>query len=116
LSTSLLAFGLVTFSTFVGAGGALCFKLGADKLKLDIISLIKNFYLILGAFLYVFGTVFFIAGLRGGELSVLYPLTALTYVWVLLLSVYYLKERMNLYKCIGFIAIWAGVIIIGING
>ena len=36
--------------------------------------------------------------LKGGDLSILYPFVALTYIWVSLLSVKFLGEKMNLIK------------------
>jgi drug/metabolite transporter (DMT)-like permease len=53
---------------------------------------------------------------RGGELSVLYPLIALSYVWVAILSKIFLGDMMNPFKWAGIIFIMAGVSLIGIGG
>ena len=63
--------------------------------------------------LYELATIVFIPALRGGELSVLYPFISLSYVWVSLLSIKILKEKMNSFKWMGVALIIIGVSFIG---
>ena len=51
--------------------------------------------------------------LKGRELSRLYPIIALTYVWVTILSVFMLAEHVNLYRAAGIALIVTGVSILG---
>jgi drug/metabolite transporter (DMT)-like permease len=51
--------------------------------------------------------------LRDGELSILYPVISLTYVWVTLLSVYFFKERVSALKLLGVMVVVIGVAVIG---
>jgi undecaprenyl phosphate-alpha-L-ara4N flippase subunit ArnE len=53
-----------------------------------------------------------VLALREGELSVLYPIIALTYVWVTLASYVRLHEPPNAFKNLGVAAIIAGVVVI----
>ena len=115
MATELWAIGLVVLGTFVGAFGALYFKFGANKLRFELLALLKNWELMLGVLFYIVGSVFFIIGLKGGEVSVLYPFTSLTYVWVVFLSIKLLKERMNSYKWLGILSIFMGVSLIGVG-
>jgi uncharacterized membrane protein len=62
--------------------------------------------------LYGISTIFFILALRIGELSVVYPLTSITYIFITILSVYFLKEKMNQYKWLGILFIIVGVILV----
>jgi uncharacterized membrane protein len=71
-----------------------------------------NRKLMLGVLLYGLSTVFFIMALKLGELSVVYPLTSLSYIFVALLSLYFLKEKMNWYKWTGIGFIILGVILV----
>jgi len=57
----------------------------------------------------------FIPALKGGDLSILYPFVSVTYVWVALLSVRFLGEKMNKFKWIGIAMIILGVSFIGIG-
>ncbi len=58
-------------------------------------------------------TVLFVLALRRGELSLLYPVFTLTYVWVTVLSVKILHESMNNLKIAGLVTIMAGVAVLG---
>ena len=58
------------------------------------------------------GTLLIIA-FKGGEVSVLYPIIATSYVWVSLLSMKFLDEKINIFKWIGISIIIAGIILIG---
>ena len=49
-----------------------------------------------------------VLALREGELSMLYPIIALTYVWVTLLSYCCCPSRPNIYKNIGIATIVIG--------
>ena len=115
MATETWAIAMVVFATLIGAFGSLCFKTGSDKLTRDIKKLLTNYRIMLGFLLYSISSIFFIIGLRGGELSVLYPLVAVGYVWICLLSIKFLKEKMNTWKWLGIIFIMVGVSLIGIG-
>jgi len=115
MATELWAIGLVILATFVGAFGPILLKKASAEKLSNISSLIKNYNLFGGVFLYGLGTLLFIPALKGGELSILYPFVSLTYIWVALLSVRYLGEQMNKYKWVGIVAIILGVTFIGIG-
>ncbi len=115
MGTPLWSIGFVLLGCLIGACGPLMFKLGAKNFTRNFIKLITNYYLYLGGLFYAIGTVLFIAALRAGELSVLYPLVATTYIWVSLLSIKYLKEKMNTYKWAGIAFIIIGALFIGLG-
>ncbi|MFH1787889.1 MAG: EamA family transporter [Candidatus Altiarchaeota archaeon] len=115
MATQLWAIGLILFSTFIGSFGSVFFKKGADRLSLSVSSLARNWALPVGFIFYVSSAAIFIYALRGGELSVLYPLVSLTYVWVCFWSIWFLGERMNRAKWIGILSIVLGVGFIGLG-
>jgi uncharacterized membrane protein len=102
-------------AVFYGSFGSLLFKMGADRLVFKIKDLIRNWRLILGLFIYGTSTFPFIFALRGGELSVLYPMVATVYLWVSLWSIKFLKEKMSLTKWMGVALIIIGVIFVGLG-
>jgi len=57
----------------------------------------------------------FIPALRGGDLSVLYPFVSLSYIWVMLLSIKMLGEKMTKLKWLGILLIISGVSLIGLG-
>ncbi len=114
MQTQLWAVGLVLLGSLLGSFGPILLKKASGK-SFKIKDIIKNYYLIGGFLLYGVGTVLFIPALKGGELSVLYPLVATTYIWVSLWSVKFLKEKMNKQKWIGVLLIIIGVVFIGLG-
>ena len=103
MATEAWAVGLVFIASIIGSVGALFLKLGA-----------KKYYkkLFFGILFYIISTSIFVIALRGGEVSVLYPLVSLTYVWIALLSKRFLNEKMTKYKWLAISLIIIGVILV----
>ena len=80
------------------------------------VAILTNLQLLIGYALYGINTLLLVLALREGELSMLYPIIALTYVWVILLSYTLLHEPQNWYKNAGICAIVAGVAVLGRGG
>ena len=104
---------LILATTFLTSSAQILYKLGAVSLKFDIVSIITNYNLIAGFFLYGVGAFLMIVAFRGGEVSVLYPIIATGYIWVSFLSIWFLGEQINYYKWAGVIIIIAGIAFIG---
>jgi drug/metabolite transporter (DMT)-like permease len=100
----LLIFGLVA-ATILGAFASLSLKKSSEKFSLSIDGMLFNREFLKGIGFYVLSTVLYLAILRQVELSIAYPLVAMQYIWISLLSVRYLNEKMNAYK-------WAGIALI----
>ena len=115
MATELWAIGLVVLAVVVGSFGPIFLKRSSKTFSLNPFEMIKNYNLILGISFYAFGTVCFIPALKGGELSVLYPLIGLNYIFVAFYSRWMLKEKINFYKWAGMLAILIGVSLIGVG-
>lgn len=115
MATQTWAILLVISATLVGAFGPILLKKASEKKLSSIKELSTNYHLFGGVALYGLGTLLFIPALKGGDLSVLYPFVALTYVWVSLLSVKFLGEKMNRLKWLGIAMIIIGVSFIGLG-
>ncbi|HIH42574.1 TPA: EamA family transporter [Candidatus Woesearchaeota archaeon] len=113
MATKTWAILLVIFSTAITSTAQIFYKLGANNLKFNLWYLITNYHLIIGLGLYAIAAALLIIALKGGELSVLYPIIATSYIWVTIASAYFLNEPTNLYKWLGIICIIIGVSIIG---
>ncbi len=112
-----LIIALIFISAIMASVGAVFLKKGAKHFNLRvsrkfIFEMMKNYQLLIGIIMYALSSVFFILALRLGELSVVYPLTSLTYIFVCLLSIYFLNEKMNKYKWAGIAFILIGVVLI----
>ena|SRR5215467_7202493 len=104
---------LVCVCTVFGAIAQILMKVGMKHFSPEPLALITNYPLMAGYALYGLNTVMMVLALREGELSMLYPIIALTYVWVTLLSYTVLSEHPNIYKNIGITTIVVGVGVLG---
>ena len=80
----------------------------------NLTELITNINLYVGGFLYLSSAILNIWLLRYLDYSVVLPLTALTYVWTLIISHHFLGEKITRGKIIGTLFILLGAITLSI--
>jgi len=106
--------GLVFLCTLFGVAAQYLIKTSANSLQvITLESLLSNWALWLGLAMYGISTGLLILALRDGELSLLYPVISLTYVWVTILSVLVFNESVNVFKIAGITIICLGVTLLG---
>jgi undecaprenyl phosphate-alpha-L-ara4N flippase subunit ArnE len=115
MATKLWAIGLIAICAVLSGVAQVFFKLGSEKLSFDIISLLSNYYLIIGILLYNVSFILLMISFKYGELSVLYPIFGLSYVWVAVFSHYFIHEIISTQKIIGISVILAGITFLGIG-
>jgi drug/metabolite transporter (DMT)-like permease len=106
---------LVIVGSFIGSFGAVFLKAGATRLEFNLRALLSNWRLAAGVILFLSSSVFFVFGLREGELSVLYPLVSIGYIFTLLWSRIFFGESFTKTKFAGVGLILTGVILVGIG-
>jgi multidrug transporter EmrE-like cation transporter len=107
---------LVLACTVLGAAAQILMKIGMAHFNPAPMALLTNYPLVAGYTLYGINTLMLVLALRDGELSMLYPIIALTYVWVTLLSYFVLGENPNFFKNLGITTIVVGVAVLGRGG
>ncbi len=108
------ALALVFGCTILGAAAQILMKTGANyTAQAGVMAMIVNLPLLAGYALYGLSTLLLVLALREGELSLLYPVIALTYVWVTALSVVIFHDRLNAFKLIGIVIVVTGVAVLG---
>ncbi len=111
--TAWWSFALVVLSSLVSALGPVYLKeVSSERIS---IGLLFKWKFLLGVGLYGLGVLLMVLALFGGELSVLYPFIALTYVWVVLLSYYKLKEEVRWQRMLGVLLILCSVVLLGVQ-
>lgn len=104
---------MIICTVFTSAGQIL-YKFGANNLSFSFFSILTNIPLIAGVACYGVGLIFLLLALRGGELTVLYPIIATSYVWVSLASPFFFStDYMTQMKWGGVFIIILGVSLIG---
>lgn len=104
---------VIGFGSLIGAMGNLVIKKAVDGAEFR--KLLFSPKLWVGLFLYGVSVLCYLLALSREELSVVYPLVSLTYVWTIILSVKYLGEKMNGWKYLSLIGIILGMVLIGMG-
>ena len=114
---------LILFSISIAVTGQILIKIGInhigivnfsnlDALKQLFFGVIKSPLVISGLFLYVISAAIWMVVLSAVDLSFAYPFIGFTYVMVLVLSKFILKEDVNPIRWAGALIVTIGVIVI----
>ena len=103
---------LVALASLIGSFGAVFLKLGAEPLKHGLKHAL-NWKLAMGIALFLGSSVPYVMGIKRGELSVLYPMVSLSYVFAMIWSKVFFKENISVGKVAAVAIILAGVVCIG---
>ncbi len=116
---------LVIFITvcaaFVASLAQLLFKrnLGSELGSFrEVVALVRNKYIVIGELGYLASLVMYLYGLKlsGEQLSLVYPTFASTFIFVIVISVLFLKERVGPLRVFGTLLVFAGIVIIAVSG
>lgn len=107
---------LMVFCTIFTSLGQILWKMGVERMVFGDVASYFNLTFVLGFISYGVGATFIVVALENGELSVLYPIVATSYVWVSLISPYLFHDFMNLWKWIGVFLILISVSLLGFSG
>ncbi len=105
---------LVFTASIVGSFAAVFLKLGAARINNSLFSFL-NRGVIVGVALYLGSSVFYALGIKGGQLSVLYPMVSLGYIWTILWARLFFKEPFTTQKLMGLGLILVGVVFVGLG-
>ena len=114
---------LVLIASFIGSFAAVFMKSGAGQLRQGWLYMFIardppffNWRLASGVGLYLLSSYFFVLGIRPpGELSVLYPMVSLGYIFTLIWSRIFFNEPFTRVKFIGLFMIVVGVFFVGLG-
>jgi len=105
----------IILCTLFTSSGQIFWKLSTDNLD-SLVSIITNVPLIIGFVCYGIGSILMIIALKYGNLSLIYPFIALSFVWVNIASIILFGEYISLINWAGIVSIILGVSLIGIGG
>ena len=90
--------------------GQIFFKFAANNNLIDVMSFIFNPYVYIGVLFYGLGFIFMLKALLYGEVTLVYPMMATSFIWVCLMSPFFFPaDSVSLHKWIGI-----GIILIGV--
>lgn len=115
MATTLFEITLIIISSLAGGTAPIFIKKGTNMIhSFNIWKIIFNCGIVAGIFCYGMSYIISIPAFKYGDLTILYPLISLSYVWASLFSIKFLGEKMNKIKWSGIALIIAGVFFISL--
>lgn len=113
----LVIIALTLAAAFIASISQLFFKRGVHG-SMTMKSVIKSVFkkgVLLGLFGYFISLVIYLYALSKGELSLVYPIFASSFIFTTLLSAFVLRERITLHRALGILLVFVGITIIAIS-
>lgn len=108
---------LTLAAAFIASISQLLFKRGIHG-SMTMKSVIRSIFkpgVLIGLFGYFISLVIYLYALSKGELSLVYPIFASSFIFTTLLSALVLKEKITAYRAIGVALVFIGITIIAIS-
>lgn len=115
MNFELWAIPFVLISGFFNSFGSFLLKKTSIDATKNIFKLFLNPKFLFAVSVLFLGAVFFIISLRGGPLTIMYPLISTSYLWSCFFAIKYLNEQMNTLKWIGVFTTIFGIILISMS-
>ena len=114
IATPVISIVSYLFAALLGALGQYLYKEGAAQVQLsNLASVFTNPRIILGILCYIGVMFLFVFGFKkGGQLTVLYPVYATTFIWAALIGFFVLGETFTLFRILGIVLIITGVVFV----
>jgi|SRR3989344_440277 len=103
---------LVLFTTIILSFGQIFLKYASNFQG----PIYLNYFALIGIFLFGLSGLLMLVCLKFGELSLVYPFLATSYVWVALFSMFFFKETVSTMAWIGIFTILVGITLVGVGG
>jgi uncharacterized membrane protein len=81
----------------------------------EILGIIRNRAIVAGILIYIASFGVYLVALKSGELSYVYPIFSSAFVFVTLISIFTLKEKVNAFRILGILLVVAGIAIVASN-
>jgi drug/metabolite transporter (DMT)-like permease len=105
----------VLVASFLGSFGGVFLKAAADRLEFNLKSLLLNWRLATGIVVFISSSLLYLKGIKVGELTILYPMVSLSYVWTLFWSKLFFKEPFTRAKVYGIFLILLGIVFLALG-
>ena len=114
MNTPSLSILFFLLASVFGAVGQFLYKSGADTAGGSVMSYVLNLRIALGVVCYVAVMFLFVAAFKkGGQLSVLYPIYATTFIWAAIIGWLAYGQNINPLNVAGMILLIGGMYLMG---
>ncbi len=116
MTTPVVSIGMFALAAMLGAVGQYLYKSGADASGGTVTGYLLNWRLGLGVICYIAVMVLFVAAFRkGGELAVLYPIYASTFIWGALIAMWAYGTPIRPVNILGMFVLVVGMYLMGLQ-
>ena len=112
MATPLSSMLQVIFASVLGSFRAVILKLGAQRITR--FWHLADWRIVLGVGLYLGSSVFYGWGIKNGQISILFPMVSLGYIWTMLWARLFFGERITKQKFTAVGMILLGVVFVGL--
>ena len=114
MNTPSLSILFFLLASVFGAVGQFLYKSGADTAGGSVMSYVLNLRIAVGVVCYIAVMVLFVAAFKkGGQLSVLYPIYATTFIWAAIIGWLAYGQNINPLNVAGMILLIGGMYLMG---
>jgi len=114
ITTPLSSILLVLSASFIGSIGMVFLKKASKDLHKGFLHIV-NVNSAIGVTLFVISSLVYLIGIRNGQLSVLYPMVSLSYVWAMFWARLVFNEPLTKQKFAGLGLVLVGVFFLGLG-
>lgn len=104
---------LILFYTFLSSLAAFFLKKISNNKNLSIKSILLDINIYIGGFLYFVSAILTIIALMELPYNIVYSLSALTYVWSIIVAKMFFDEKLSMNKVLSILLIILGVCLVG---
>jgi drug/metabolite transporter (DMT)-like permease len=105
---------LVLFGSFIGSIGMVFLKKASKDLHKGFHHIV-NWNSVIGVTLFMISSAFYLLGISNGQLSVLFPMVSLSYVWAMFWARLVFNEPFTKNKFAGLGLVLVGVVFLGLG-
>lgn len=110
---------ITLIAAIIVAISQILFKKGISNKKVKPSNLLKILFksklVFIGMVFYLISLVIYLFALKSAPLSIVYPIFASSFIFVVIFSVLFLRERFSKYRFIGIIIIFIGIIVVALS-
>ena len=103
---------IILFCALLTAAGQIFYKLSSPTFSFNPLTWFTNKWLLVAVAIYLIAGVLFIWSLKYGNVSVIYPIIATSYIWTAIFAKMFLGEPFPAIKWLGIALILAGVFLV----
>lgn len=116
MKTHWWAIALIITTTVFTTMAQYFFKLGSEaSIVLSYPEILSLWPIVAGFASYGIGAVLMILAFKGGEVTVLYPIVATSYAWVVIMSYFAFGEALTILKLIGAFVLIVGITFVAVG-